>query len=207
MKVEKLRDGLWRWTAPHPAWTPDKAGPEGWDRDVGCLYYEGPEEVVLVDPLVPEEATPDAEKFWRALDGDVARLGRPVVVLITVRWHGRSRDRVRDRYGARVVPCEEMRDGASPAKGVVAYDAGADPGEVVLWIPEHGALVAGDAIVGEGRVRPCPAGWLGEGEEGERKHREVLLPALRKLRSLPIRIVVPSHGAPVEIPPGERLTL
>ena len=35
MTVTEIATGLWRWTAPHPDW---KEG-EGWDQDVGCVYY------------------------------------------------------------------------------------------------------------------------------------------------------------------------
>ena len=83
MVVQEVAAGLWRWTGEHPEWTPEQGGPEGWERDVGCVYYEAPEAVVLFDPLVPPE---DEERFWRALDRDVERVGKPVCVLATVRW-------------------------------------------------------------------------------------------------------------------------
>ena len=51
MTVERLGDGLWRWTAPHPEWR--EGG--GWDPDVGSVYCETPEAVVLIDPLVPAD--------------------------------------------------------------------------------------------------------------------------------------------------------
>jgi hypothetical protein len=74
MEVQELRRGLWRWTAPHPDWSPSLDRPGGWPRMVGCVYYEPPEAagtVVLIDPLAPPEGTPDHERFWRALDRDV----------------------------------------------------------------------------------------------------------------------------------------
>ena len=175
MDVRKIADGLWRWTAPHPEWVPEKGGPGGWEREVGCVYYEAPEDLVLIDPLVPPESTPDAEKFWNALDGDVARVGRPIAVVITVRWHGRSAAAIVERYGAtravRVLVPEAARPhvaapvtgtflpGGSPVAGVASFDAeGADGGEVLLWIPEHGALVAADVLIGAGggAIRTTP---------------------------------------------------
>ena len=46
---------------------------------------------MLVDPLVDR---------WGPLDALVEGHGRPVVVLTTMRFHGRSRDEVAERYGA-----------------------------------------------------------------------------------------------------------
>ena len=58
MDVTELVPGLWRWTAPHPDWSPeDDEGGEGWARDVGCLYLETPRALVLFDPLAPAEET------------------------------------------------------------------------------------------------------------------------------------------------------
>ena len=85
MVVTELATGLWRWTAPHPDWRPDA----DWPQEVGCVYAELPECVGLVDPLVPAG---EEGRFWEALDRDVERLGLPVRVLETVRWHERSVD-------------------------------------------------------------------------------------------------------------------
>src|SRR5205085_1253679 len=38
VRVQEVAPGLWRWTALHPEWKPE----EGWDQEVGCVYYEGP---------------------------------------------------------------------------------------------------------------------------------------------------------------------
>src|SRR5438128_1127857 len=62
MDVLMIASGLWRWTAFHPEWK----------EDVGCVYYASSEAVVLIDPLVPQEAE---ERFWNALDRDVERAG------------------------------------------------------------------------------------------------------------------------------------
>ena len=63
MKVEPIAEGLWRWTAPHPDW---RDGAD-WDRDVGCVYWETDDAVVLIDPLVPSAAD-DQARFLEALD-------------------------------------------------------------------------------------------------------------------------------------------
>jgi len=51
--VRRLADGLWRWTASHPnaANWPDWGPPV--PPEVGCVYYEAPDAVVLLDPLLP----------------------------------------------------------------------------------------------------------------------------------------------------------
>ena len=77
MDVAEIAPGLWRWTGFH----------EEWREDVGSVYYEAEDGVVLVDPIVPPE---DTDRFLRALDRDVQRLALPVHVLVTVFWHPRS---------------------------------------------------------------------------------------------------------------------
>ena len=100
--MQRIEDGLWRWTAPHPDW---KEG-DDWDRDVGCVYWEAEDAVVLVDPLVPAD---DAERarFLEALDRDVARVGLPVAILLTCEWHGRSQAEL---VGATRGACRSGRD-------------------------------------------------------------------------------------------------
>jgi glyoxylase-like metal-dependent hydrolase (beta-lactamase superfamily II) len=192
VEVEKIREGLWRWTAPHPDWKPGA----DWERDVGCVYYEGPDAVVLIDPLVP---VGDDERFWEALDGDVERAQRPVVVLRTVHWHQRSIDEVVARYpGARFWHGNEE----PLPEGVEAYPVErAD--EIVFWIAEHHALVPGDVLLGtdDGGVRVCPESWLPEQVRGG-PFRE----SLRFLLDLPVEMVLLSHGRPVLAKGGETLT-
>ena len=103
MEVRELRPGLWRWTASHPEW--DHA--EHWGPDVGSVYAELPDAVVLIDPLVPVE---DENSFWAALDRDVEAAARPVHVLLTVHWHERSVATVVERYHAKFWRPEESGD-------------------------------------------------------------------------------------------------
>lgn len=99
LEVQKIREGLWRWTSLHPEWKPDKGGPGGWEQSVGCVYYETAGAVILINPLAPPVGTPEAEKFWKHLDADVERAGSHVVVLVSNRYHGRSAAAVHARYG------------------------------------------------------------------------------------------------------------
>lgn len=179
MRVQEVAAGLWRWTGLHPEWQPASAGPEGWDQEVGCVYYEAPEAIVLVDPLAPPE---DEERFWEALDRDVERAGKPVRVLLTVSWHDRSAEEVAKRYGA-------ATDGPLPS-GVEARPLAAGD-ETAYWLPAHGALVFGDAVLGaEDGVRLCPESWL-DGTLTQLKEE------LRPLLELPVERLLVSHGEPV----------
>jgi glyoxylase-like metal-dependent hydrolase (beta-lactamase superfamily II) len=207
MDVSPIRPGLWRWTAPHPDWTPEDGGPGGWEREVGCLYYEAPDAVVLFDPLAPPDGTPDAERFWRALDDDVNRLGRPVAVLLTVHCHERSAQAVYDRYregpGAsiwlpegsksqvEVIPTDTVGPEAPLPGDVRAYGSGGpDAEEFLYYVPAHRALFAGDVLVGEGDGR-LRLGWV---DDDSAWKRDRLLPSLRPLLDLPIEMVLVSHG-------------
>lgn len=176
MKVDEVAPGLWRWTAPHPAW---KQG-DDWERDVGCVYYEAPDATVLVDPLLPAGA--ERERFFAALDRDVERRGLPLAILLTCDWHARSTEELAERYGAtRETP-----------RGVEAHEL-PEVEERVWWIPEHGALVPGDVLLGSSEgLSVCPGSWL-----GERSSPPSIRAALRPLLDLPAERILVSHGEPV----------
>ena len=84
MKVDELAPGLWRWSA-------DLGGDEVW-----CVYCETPDAIVLIDPIVPDEA----ERFWRALDRDVERLGVRVTIVCTSDERAAAAAELVTRYGA-----------------------------------------------------------------------------------------------------------
>jgi len=195
MDVLEIDDGLWRWTAFH----------EEWNEQVGCVYVETEDGVVLIDPLVPNE---DTAKFWKALDRDVKKQKGPVHVLITVFWHARSAAEMRERYDARIWGPSAGKAAIARRTGVVTDAFGPDnelPGgieahrtaraaEVVYWVPEHSALVPGDVLLadGKGGARMCPESWL----PASKTHRD-LAASLRPLLDLPVRRVLVSHGRPV----------
>lgn len=195
MQVVAVAEGLWRWTAYY----------EEWRDEVGCVYYEAPDAIVLIDPLVPSE---QAARFWEALDRDVKRAGVPVHVLITVFWHARSAGEIVRRYGGRLhassraraaiqrrtdAVTDVFRPGERLPGGVEALASGRAT-EVVYWIPEHRALVPGDVILGrdDGGLRLCPQSWLPAGIDHARLRR-----ALQPLLDLPVERVLVSHGEPV----------
>ena len=179
MDVQRLADGLWRWTAPHP----DAAGWPDWGPPVppgvGCVYYEAPDAVVLIDPLVP---VGEEEKFLAYLDRDVERLGLPVSVLLTAAWHERSAGILRERYRA---------DDRIPA-GVEAYPVeGAPEEQLAYFIRPHRALVIAEIFAGDGHgglvLVPSPA----------LTDRAALDRSLRAIVELPVELVLVSHGEPV----------
>ena len=195
MEVAQIDAGLWRWTGHH----------EEWKEEVGSVFCETDDGVVLIDPLVPPE---DEDRFWRALDRDVQRAGRPVHVLVTVFWHVRSTAALVERYSARVwapstsraaverrsgVVTDVFRPGETLPGGIAAFRS-ARRTEVVFWIPHRGALVPGDVLLGDGAggVRMCPESWL-SGKTGHPK----LAASLRPLLELPVQRILVSHGEPV----------
>jgi hypothetical protein len=193
VRVDRIRDGLWRWSVPHPDWVAEGEGPLDWPEAVGCVYYEAPTATVLIDPLVPADPA-QAARFWRALDADVVRRGLPVAVLRTIPWHERSCAAVRERY-----------PGATAAAAGVEPIALGDPfGEVAYLIEQHAALVPGDLLLGAdvgggapGDLDVCPASWFGETAAARRWYVDEAPAAVARLAALPIAMVLVSHGTPV----------
>jgi hypothetical protein len=95
--MREIAPGLWRWTAPHPAWRPgaERDSPDDWDEYVGSPLYVAGDAAVFIDPLLPR----DEEQFWSWADERVA--GRRVVVLTTLLPHRRNREQVAAATGRR----------------------------------------------------------------------------------------------------------
>lgn len=195
MDVTRIDEGLWRWTAFHPEWK----------EEVGSVYVETADGVVLIDPILPRD---EPERFWRALDRDVERVGGDVHVLVTVFWHARDTRVLVERYAARVwapsrgrqaiarragVVTDPYRPGEPLPGGIEAFPSGRGA-EVVFWLPAHRALVPGDVLMGaeNGGIRLCPASWLPEGATPETVAR-----TLAPLVDLPVERVLVSHGEPI----------
>ena len=189
--MEELRPGLWTWTAPHPAWTPEEGGPEGWEREVRSYAYDAGDSLVLFDPLASTE--------------EIAELadGRPVAVLLTCPEHNRSSAELVQRLDATV----HARTANIEPAGIQAltYELGEDlPGDVepqpaayddeaTFWLREHAALVVGDAFLGGERgFRVQPDSWLPEGLT-----HDGLRDRLRPLLDLPVEMLLPTHGDPI----------
>ena len=182
VEVRRVDEGLWHWTAPHPEWKPG----DDWEQDVGCVYWEAGDAVVLVDPLVPSDDA-DRGTLLDALDRDVERIGLPVAILLTCEWHARSQVELAARYDARVVasPRTEGLPGGATVTSV--------PEEVVYWLPAARALVPGDTLLGSAAgLTLCPASWF-----EDRGGIDELAHALGPLLELPVERVLTTHGPPV----------
>ena len=182
--MTEIAPGLYHWTAPHPAAEPDPepGSPADWPAEVGSVLYEAPGGVVLIDPMVSDDQ-------WPALDERVA--GRPVSVLTTIRFHGRSRDAVLERYGGTSVRFDEPMPAGVEALPFLRFD------ETMYWLPGPRALVPGDRLVGDGAggLRLCPESWLGYIPMCGTL--EDLRASLQPLLELPVQHVLTSHWRPV----------
>jgi hypothetical protein len=189
-ELRQIRPGLWRWTAFHPEWVSGAKpeSPADWAPEVGSVLLDAPDATVLIDPLLPEEPS-----FLNRLDRHVEDRAVPVAILTTIKWHRRSRDELAGRYGART----------SRARGVLPE--GIDPmpirgaGETMFWLADHGALVAGDRLMGApgGGLRLCPESWLAYLPRASRPTLEELARRMGSLLDLPVEMVLTSHGEPV----------
>jgi glyoxylase-like metal-dependent hydrolase (beta-lactamase superfamily II) len=200
MLGEELRPGLRTWTNYYGEWK----------DEVSSYAIARPGELVLIDPLLAEEQ-------WAALEEDAA--GRELHVLLTVHWHARSSAAVRARYpearvwahsrnraaiGRRVEPTDVFAVGDELPGGVVALEARPRT-EVLFWDASHGALIVGDALVGDGEhgagLRTCKAWWLPQSTS-----LEDLRATLRPTLDLPVELVLVSHGAPIRSAAGAELS-
>ena len=203
--MTRFADGLWRWTTYY----------EEWHDTVGCVYYEAPDAIVLIDPLVPAESS-EAARFFKALDRDVARVAQPVHVYVTVFWHVRSAGEIVRRYDGTLhvpsraraanekragVAASVFRPGDALPGGIEALATGRAT-EVAYWIPEHRALVPGDVLLGAdgGGLRLCPTSWLPASVTHDKQRA-----ALQPLQELPVERVLVSHGEPVSAAAETRL--
>ncbi len=215
MNVVKVGEGFWRWELPHPDWKPEFDRPGGWGRIVASVYAEFEEAVVLIDPLAPA-GEDTQEKFWRALDGDVARLRRPILMLVGCVDHGRSADRFAARYrekGVRVTVVGDaaIRENASCTldatlaefalpSGLRAYSiSGLSPGETAFFLEPWRAAVFADAVIGAGggRVRVAPPSWGIKTAEGRAVYDRGFRASLQAVADRSPDVLLPSHGEPV----------
>ena len=211
MRVDRLADGLWRWTSPHPEWSgdPNDLG-GGWPQDVSCVYHESPAGIVLIDPLVPNGS--EGERFWHHLDQDVARVGLPPTIVVSTESHGRSADAVHERYPGsrvlgvslaascnvgRVLEDDELLPGGCR---VTLTDAPGAPRMAIVQCTCHGLLWLSDLVIGDGAggLRRPPATWFDDPGAGQWLEHGLprLLP---KLLDVPIEHLVSAHGPVISV--------
>jgi glyoxylase-like metal-dependent hydrolase (beta-lactamase superfamily II) len=209
--VAELAPGLHRWTARHPDWHP-----AGFGAEVASFALVAGGDLLLVDPLVPEEA-PDA--VLAALDA-LASATKSVHVLITIGYHARSAQPLSERYDAQIHGPKTVAgrlsstarltvltpDTPGPA-GVVAHAIGRPRrSELPLWLPSHAAIAFGDALVAtpEDELRM----WCQEPRDDRRLafYRDRFAPTLQPLIDRRPRRILVTHGEPVLAGGAARLT-
>jgi hypothetical protein len=198
--MEKLTEGLWRWTARHPEWHPGDFGAE-----VASFAARTDDTLLLIDPLLP----PDPEPVLDVLD---AQQRDSVAILISIPYHVRSSEELRKRYGATIHGHRAAAKRLDSKSGFHEIEAGTDlPGgvtahpigkprqryEMPLHIPSHKALVFGDSVVEHGGALRV---WAHDkiDDKVKRFYAEKFNPSLEPLLELAFERVLVTHGRPVK---------
>jgi hypothetical protein len=138
MEVTRIRDGLWRWSVRRDG------------DELASAYLEHDDVMLLVDPVLPPPGE-HLDRFRRAIDRDLERLGGAAWVLLTLTGDPRDADALAAMTGARAWVA-----GDAPPAGMRALPTGL-PGEVALWSSVHRALMPGRALrVHGGNIVPAP---------------------------------------------------
>jgi hypothetical protein len=203
--VRELRPGLWHWQAPHPDWTSD----EWWPEQVSSYAIELGDDLLLFDPLaVPDELRERATAVVLTApyhEREARRLGLPVHTPPADTWQdwvekfGVDPDQVRGmesddlawlRLRAGELEGHFHGPGAWPF-GMEAF-AGREENDLILWLPSVGAIVTGDSLSDFGDGLGIQMGGRKHLTPGEVAKR------LRPLLDLPIELVLPAHGEPMD---------
>ncbi len=200
--MQKLTEGLWRWTARHPEWHPGEFGAE-----VASYAAQAGDTTLLIDPLLP----PDPSSVLKTIDDVV---GDRVAILITVPYHVRSAEQLWKRYKQDadtsihghpacakrledVSAFHEIDPGVPLPGGVTAHAIGKPRRhETPLHLPSHAALVFGDAVAeSDGRL----VVWASDKVDAkvERFYRERFNPTLEPLLELDFDTALATHGQPL----------
>jgi hypothetical protein len=201
--MDKLTEGLWRWTARHPEWHPGEFGAE-----VGSFAARaGDDTTLLIDPLLP----PDPSSVLAVIDETVTER---LAILITIPYHVRSAEELWKRYKQDAdtsiyghPACakrlknrsafHEIDPGVPLPGGVTAHAIGKPRRyETPLHLPSHSALVFGDAVAETGGRLVV---WATDKVDAkvERFYRERFNPTLEPLLELDFDTVLATHGQPV----------
>ena len=200
--MEKLTEGLWRWTTRHPEWHPGDFGAE-----VACFAAQAGDTTLLIDPLLPPEPRP-------VLDVVDEQLGDRLAILITIPYHVRSSEelwrRCRDRADTTIHGHPACAKRLEDESGFHAIDPDSElPGgvtahrigkprryEMPLHLPSHDALVFGDAIAEtDGRL----VMWATDRVDDKVAafYSDRFAPSARPLLELRAENVLVTHGAPI----------
>jgi glyoxylase-like metal-dependent hydrolase (beta-lactamase superfamily II) len=211
--VRELQTGLWHWQVPHPDWESS----EPWDQEVSSYAIDDGKSLLFFDPLgVPgeiEELAAGRETAivltcpWHERDtqGLVQRLRAPVFAPAPetqedlMQKFGRTADEIPHGSpdlawlkAAETLEKHWISAGDRLPVGVEVFP-GKDPKDLVLWIEDQRAVIAGDSLVDFGQGLEINVRWLREGET-----REEVAQEMRPLLELPVELVLPTHGAPTD---------
>jgi hypothetical protein len=191
--MREVRDGVWHWETQHPEWN-DK---QWWGPLVSSYAIDDGERLVFFDPLAPPA---EIDKLAKE---------RETAIVLTCPWHRREADAIADRYDATLyVPPPDAGD-PSPVDGTVYREGdrlpvgvealpGMEPNDLLLWVESHGVLVAGDTLQDRGDGLQ----FLGDLANNVPPEFSVVAEQVReRLQSvldLPVELVLPTHGAPVD---------
>jgi glyoxylase-like metal-dependent hydrolase (beta-lactamase superfamily II) len=193
----EIAPGIWRWTGRHPQWHPGEFGAE-----VASFGLEAGDDLLLIDPLLPEDEAPVLDLLDRLAQG------RTTSSLITIGYHVRSAEQLAERYGGRIYGpptcakrlrnAELLSEDPNGPAGTRAYAIGKPRrSERPIWIPSHKAVAFGDALVAnpDGDLRV----WVQDPVDDKlrRFYRERFNPTLDPLLELPVEHVLVTHGDPV----------
>lgn len=200
--MQKLTEGLWRWTARHPEWHPGNFGSE-----VASFAVSTGDTTLLIDPLLP----PDPSSVLAVIDENVSDR---LAILITIPYHVRSAVELWRRYRGDAETTihghpaaakrledrsafREIEPGVPLPGGVTAHRIGKPRRyEMPLHLPSHGALVFGDALAETGGRLVV---WSTDrvDAKAERFYRERFNPTLEPLLELDFDSVLVTHGQPL----------
>jgi glyoxylase-like metal-dependent hydrolase (beta-lactamase superfamily II) len=211
--VLELAAGLWHWDAPHPDWTSEQR----WPQRVSSYAIDDGTRLLLFDPLaVPDEIgqlAADREPVivltapWHERDAKslVEQLGAPVFtpppdtgedlmqkfdvtaeqlqgwVSDDVRWLMEGDGLEKHLYAAG----ERLPFGAEVFQG-------REHNDLVLWLEDRRALVAGDSLADFGDGLEIQVDKM-----GGRVTREEVAERLRPLLAEPVEYVLAAHGGPM----------
>lgn len=208
MSIAELAPDLWRWTARHPDWHPADA----FGAEVASYALVAGDELLLLDPLLPDGNGNDDDTgaVLERLDA-LAAAAKATQILITIGYHVRSAEPLRDRYAAHIHGPKSvagrladtkaftiLEPGVPGPAGAVAHAIGSPRRtELPLWLPSHHALAFGDALVTtpEGKLRM----WAQKPRDARQIafYRSRFAPTLDPLRDLPAQRILTTHGPPI----------
>jgi len=212
--MHQLAPGIWHWQARHPDWQDS----EPWDPNVSSYAIDDGEQLLLFDPLgVPEELVDLAGERttaivltapWHERDAEslVEQLGVPVYTPLPdsaeylMQTYGITAEQAGDGSPDVVWLLREGKGEARPYAAGDKLDVGIEafPGhksnDLVLWMPSHRAVIAGDTLVDFGDGLEMNARWLA----AVRNTRAQVIEGLRPLLDLPVEHVLVAHGEPTD---------